>query len=269
MRSMKISVRAAGLRANWSLYSPAYCVQRQDPAPTLSPSCGRAVRQAGPSHGVRWSSRVSWGSAVSTPGAGIYPPASVTLVAARLIGQAPAESKADKSKDADKKKDEKPAPAGKINVIAIADLDMIGEQFFEMRRRKVEDLEFDNVPFVLNCVDVLAGDESFVGLRAKRPIHRRLEKIEQTTKIFNQQLAQKTKEAEDEASDQMLKAQQAFDKEVDAVKNRAEWDERTKEQISSRRLQHLIAQRRRRRSEAGHRRQKTRRDPRGEGGIRT
>jgi ABC-2 type transport system permease protein len=151
-------------------------------------------------------------------------------VAARLIGQAPAESKADKSKDADKKKDEKPAPAGKINVIAIADLDMIGEQFFEMRRRKVEDLEFDNVPFVLNCVDVLAGDESFVGLRAKRPIHRRLEKIEQTTKIFNQQLAQKTKEAEDEASDKMLKAQQAFDKEVDAVKNRAEWDERTKEQ---------------------------------------
>ena len=48
-------------------------------------------------------------------------------------------------------------------MIAIADLDLIGEQFFELRRRKIEDLEFDNVPFVLNCVDVLAGDESFVG----------------------------------------------------------------------------------------------------------
>ena len=60
------------------------------------------------------------------------------------------------------------APA-KINVVAIADLDFIGEQFFELRRRKIEDLEFDNVPFVLNCVDMLAGDESFVRLRRKRP----------------------------------------------------------------------------------------------------
>ena len=41
--------------------------------------------------------------------------------------------------------------------------------------------------------------------------------------------AQKTKEAEDEASDELLKAQKAFDKEVDSVQNRTEWDERTKE----------------------------------------
>ena len=67
-------------------------------------------------------------------------------------------------------------------MIAIADLDFIGEQFFELRRRKIEDLEFDNVPFVLNCVDVLAGDESFVGLRRKRPVHRRLEVLEAQVK---------------------------------------------------------------------------------------
>ena len=150
-------------------------------------------------------------------------------LAARLTGQPTADTKADKTKDADKKKDEKPAPAAKINVIAIADLDLIGEQFFEMRRRKVEDLEFDNVPFVLNCVDVLAGDESFVGLRRKRPLHRRLDVIEQQVKAFDKELAQKTKEAEDQASDELLQAQKSFDKEVDSVKNRTEWDERTKE----------------------------------------
>ena len=70
------------------------------------------------------------------------------------------------------------APAAKINVIAIADLDLIGEQFFKIRQQKVEDLDFDNVPFVLNCVDILAGDESFVGLRKKRPLHRRFDVIE-------------------------------------------------------------------------------------------
>jgi ABC-2 type transport system permease protein len=156
-------------------------------------------------------------------------------LAARLTGQLSPElakditKDADK-KDADKKKDDKAAtPPPKINVIAIADLDFIGEQFFELRRRKIEDLEFDNVPFVLNCVDVLAGDESFVGLRRKRPIHRRLDVLEKEVKTFDKQLADKTKQAEDEASDELAKAQQAFDKQVESVKNNAEWDEQTKE----------------------------------------
>ncbi len=48
-------------------------------------------------------------------------------------------------------------------------------------------------------------------------------------KAFDKELAQKTKEAEDQASDELLQAQKAFDKEVDSVRNRTEWDERTKE----------------------------------------
>jgi len=169
-------------------------------------------------------------------------------LAARVAGQLPAETKNDKAKDADKKdadkkKDDKPAPpAAKINIIAIADLDLIGEQFFEMRRRKIEGLEFDNVSFVLNCVDVLAGDESFVGLRRKQALHRRLDVIEEQVKLFDKELAQKTKEAENQASDELLQAQKAFDKEVESVRNRTEWDERTKEiQLSN--LQ-TVAQRR-------------------------
>jgi ABC-2 type transport system permease protein len=168
-------------------------------------------------------------------------------LAARLTGLPTADAKIEPTKieptkDAEKKKDEKPSAPAKINVIAIADLDLIGEQFFDMRNRKVEDLEFDNVAFVLNCVDVLAGDESFVGLRGKRPLHRRLDVIEQQVKAFDKALAEQTKDAENQASEQLLKAQRSFDKEVDSVKNRTEWDERTKE-IQLANLQ-SIAQRR-------------------------
>jgi ABC-2 type transport system permease protein len=155
-------------------------------------------------------------------------------LAARIQGQLPADTSKDAKKDedkkdADKKKDEKaPAPA-KINVIAIADLDFIGEQFFELRKRKIEDLEFDNVPFILNCVDVLAGDESFVRLRKKRPAHRRLEVLEAQSKAFDKELAEKTKQAEDLATEELSVAQKAFDKQVQDVQSHAEWDERTKE----------------------------------------
>ena len=136
-----------------------------------------------------------------------------------------------------------------------------------MRRRKVEDLEFDNVPFVLNCVDVLAGDESFVGLRRKRPMHRRLDVIEKQVKAFDKELAQKTKQAEDEASDELLQAQKAFDKEVDAVQNRTEWDERTKE-IQLANLQ-SVAQRRLDVKKQVIEDKKLDRDPRGQGRIGT
>jgi ABC-2 type transport system permease protein len=167
-------------------------------------------------------------------------------LAARIIGSAPAEPAADKDatkKDAEKKKDDKSAaPPAKINVIAIADLDMISENFFELRRRKIENLDFDNVPFVLNCVDVLAGDESYVGLRKKRPKHRTLLELEAQAKVFTEQLQEETRTAETAANEKLAQAQQAFSKEVDQVRSRTDLDDRTKDSM----LENLqsVAQRR-------------------------
>ncbi|MGP0067895.1 MAG: Gldg family protein [Isosphaeraceae bacterium] len=153
-------------------------------------------------------------------------------LAARIAGQLPAEAepakdKAADKKDAEAKKDQKPGT--KINVIAIADLDMIGEQFFQMRRNKIENLDFDNVPFVLNCVDVLAGDESFVSLRKKRLKHRTLIELEKQANTFKEQLLKETKDAEEEATNELRVAQDAFSKQVDQVQGRTDLDDRTKE----------------------------------------
>jgi ABC-2 type transport system permease protein len=164
-------------------------------------------------------------------------------LAARLTGPAPAEPAA--IKDASKKdeaKKEVPKQPSTIKVVAVADLDMIAEQFFELRRQKVGNLDFDNVTFVLNCVDVLAGDESFVALRKKRAKHRTLTTLEAQTKSFVEELQNQTKSAEDAAKDKLTEAQQRFDKQVDQVKSRTDLDERTKE-IQLNNLQD-IAQRR-------------------------
>ncbi|GAC1469962.1 MAG: Gldg family protein [Isosphaeraceae bacterium] len=154
-------------------------------------------------------------------------------IAAHVKGEAPVEankgeSSTDKRKDkADSKKDA--ARPATIHAVVIADLDLISEEFFELRRQKVENLELDNITFVLNCVDVLAGDDAFVALRKRRLKHRTLTRIEDQTKQFTDQYQRETKVAEDEARRQLDEAQANLDKQVQAVRARTDLDERTKE----------------------------------------
>src|SRR5262249_30138431 len=73
-----------------------------------------------------------------------------------------------------------------INVVFVADVDLLASLFFDSRARHSPDNELqidtDNVTFVLNALDVLAGDPSLVDLRNKRPLHRPLEEIVKQTK---------------------------------------------------------------------------------------
>jgi ABC-2 type transport system permease protein len=121
------------------------------------------------------------------------------------------------------------APASNINVIFVADLDCISNLFFQLRADAPEGLTFDNITFVLNCVDVLAGDESYVELRKRRPKHRTLEKFEELTKSHNQKMLDETKEAEEKAEKERSDAQARFDAKVEEVRKRTDLDERRKE----------------------------------------
>jgi ABC-2 type transport system permease protein len=121
------------------------------------------------------------------------------------------------------------APAANINVIFVADLDCISNLFFQLRADAPEGLTFDNITFVLNCVDVLAGDESYVELRKRRPKHRTLEKFEELTKSHNQKMLDETKEAEEKAEKERSDAQARFDAKVEEVRKRTDLDERRKE----------------------------------------
>jgi len=114
-------------------------------------------------------------------------------------------------------------------VIFVADLDCISNLFFNLRAEAPEGLNFDNIAFILNCVDVLAGDESYVDLRKRRPKHRTLERFEELTKTHNQKMLDETKEAEEKAEKERSDAQARFDAKIEEVRKRTDFDERRKE----------------------------------------
>ena len=129
----------------------------------------------------------------------------------------------------------KPAGADKnVDAIFISDLDMISRDFFEMRRRGLENLNFDNVTFLMNCVDALAGDESFVELRKRRPVHRTLTRIESQESEYEEVWLDEKDKAEQKAEADLAEARKRLEERVAQIEQRTDLDEQSKQiQIQS------------------------------------
>ncbi len=130
-----------------------------------------------------------------------------------------------------------------VDLIVVADLDFIGEQFFAIREQGIADLNFDNVTFFLNAMDVLVNDESFINLRSRRARHRTLERVEAQTAQFTEQRTQEEQQAEAEAEQAIEEAQARLDERVEELRSRTDIDAQTKqimvrnlEEVENRRL---------------------------------
>ncbi|MFH1265924.1 MAG: Gldg family protein, partial [Planctomycetota bacterium] len=100
-------------------------------------------------------------------------------------------------------KEEEPAKPRKLDVVLVADIDMLHREFFRLREMgSVPEagvrFDFDNVTFVLNVLDTLAGDDRFLEVRKRRPKHRTLTRIEERTKEARKERGKEIEKLRDE-----------------------------------------------------------------------
>lgn len=130
----------------------------------------------------------------------------------------------------------------KIDAVFVADLDLISDWFFYERSRGETNLELDNVTFVLNAVDVLAGDDSFLDLRKRRAVNRTLVEVEKRTAEFIKQRNQAQEKADREAELELEAARQRFAEQRTKIEEDSSIDDRQKRML----LQQLQAAEQRR-----------------------
>ena len=137
---------------------------------------------------------------------------------------------------------------GDIDVIVVADLDFISEQFFQIREQAPGGLNFDNITFFLNAMDTLLGEEAFIDLRSRRARHRTLERVEAQTAQFIEQRTADEQQAEADAETALTEAQQRLNDRVAELQGRADIDAQTRqimvrnlEEVENRRLEVLSA----------------------------
>ena len=122
---------------------------------------------------------------------------------------------------------ENPEQAGReqdINVIFVSDIDLMASEFLAVRARPEGEINwnFDNVTFVLNILDVLAGDERLVEIRKRQTRHSTLKMIDAATedarddfsearKKFQDQYNEAVQAARDEMNQQIAKLQKEVD----------------------------------------------------------
>ncbi|MFO0635193.1 MAG: Gldg family protein [Nannocystaceae bacterium] len=137
------------------------------------------------------------------------------------------------------------------NLIVIADLDLFGNNFYAMHERGgdvdadgLDDVRFDNVTFLLNAVDSLVGDDRFIELRKRKASYRRLTTVDDLKKEERTAREEQTEAANKSAEAELEEAKKSLEAAVDAIEQRSDLDETTKqimlksaEQAENRRLQ--------------------------------
>jgi ABC-2 type transport system permease protein len=113
-----------------------------------------------------------------------------------------------------------------IDVILVCDIDLFYSAFFALRaggddpNQEIK-LNFDNVTFMLNTLDSLAGDDRFIAVRSRRPKHRILTRIANLTKDAREESMEEVERYRAEVEAEQAKAQSEFEKQLAELKKKS------------------------------------------------
>lgn len=117
-----------------------------------------------------------------------------------------------------------------FEAIVVADMDLISDAFYSLRRQGDKSLpELDNITFVANCIDALAGEDAYLALRKLRPKHRTLTYFEQLQRELDEQQASAVDAAKEQAKKELEAAQKRLDDALKQIEGRTDLDRRTKQ----------------------------------------
>ncbi|MCH8839780.1 MAG: Gldg family protein [Planctomycetes bacterium] len=103
--------------------------------------------------------------------------------------------------------------AAQINAVVVADIDWIIPDFFYIRQSGEGSIipATQNVTFILNIIDALAGDQRFINIRKRARKHRTLAKIDEATEKYRDKALEDQKEFVEDIETQLKEAQARFD----------------------------------------------------------
>ncbi len=144
----------------------------------------------------------------------------------------------------------KRARHGEIDVVVVADLDMLTPQFFQIREEGQRPelgfyFDFDNVTFVLNILDALAGDDRFIDIRSRRPKYRTLNRIEERTEEAREETAKARERLRENFESTRAEEQEKLDREIERLRERMQKEKLGAVEIATR-IQTVLNDRQRR-----------------------
>ena len=111
-----------------------------------------------------------------------------------------------------------------MNVIVVTDIDWIIPSFFFIREGGEEAFlpATQNVTFILNIVDKLAGVDRFMDIRKRTRIHRTLAKIDEATSASRDEASKKQDEFIEDITKKEEAARKAMAEKIDQVESRTD-----------------------------------------------
>ena len=107
-----------------------------------------------------------------------------------------ADDEHDPADDPEERREEARTTAKDMNVIVVADIDWIIPSFFFIREGGDENFlpATQNVTFILNIIDELAGDDRFMEIRKRARMHRTLTRIDEATSASREKASEEREE---------------------------------------------------------------------------